>query len=187
MWILGWDFILNPAATWQDLQWHHRGNPIKLSKTWHFHMSLLFLQLVLFVEDNLKVMTVSRCLCLSLSHLSPARYAPSAHGSCSTWPHPSCRCGHHGCWGRGRSLQQRKKRHSIRAGIRRESTAKMVKYAKHEVHRCGNSVGLKGDVQDRMISGLLHQTADWVHENRGKTREIQYVSACRQLTDTWYL
>ena len=49
--------------------------------------SLVSLSERLFVENVFVI----------VSHLSPAHCAPSAHGSCSTRSHPSCRCGPRGC------------------------------------------------------------------------------------------
>lgn len=43
------------------------------------------------------------------SHLLPVHCAPSARGFWSTWFHLSCRCGLHGYWGTGQSLEHKTK------------------------------------------------------------------------------
>lgn len=91
------------------------------------------------------------CICLwdtvCMSHLSPAHYAPSAHESWSTWSHPSCRCGRHGCWGTGRSLQHTKhKNRNKRCKLAQRIKRKLVSVRT----KCG--VWLMGYVYDGMIS-----------------------------------
>lgn len=84
-----------------------KGETPKCLQNCPFHMNCGFCNLYLFCQINIKVIKVNHSVCVSVSHLSPAHCAPSAHGSWSTWSHLSCRCEPRGCWGRGRSLEHK--------------------------------------------------------------------------------